>query len=114
MARHDLRDELHQQVQASLDKGATCLLGGAVPAGPGAYYPPTVLTQVTKGMPAYDDELFGPVAAIMAVPNEQEAIRVANDSVFGLGQRSSRKMWPKVSTLPPMNWRLAVVSSMPS
>jgi succinate-semialdehyde dehydrogenase/glutarate-semialdehyde dehydrogenase len=85
MARHDLRDELHQQVQASLDKGATCLLGGAVPEGPGAYYPPTVLTNVTKGMPAYDDELFGPVAAIMAVPDEQEAIRVANDSVFGLG-----------------------------
>ena len=85
MARHDLRDELHQQVQASLDKGATCLLGGAVPEGPGAYYPPTVLTHVTKGMPAYDEELFGPVAAIMAVPDEQEAIRVANDSVFGLG-----------------------------
>ena len=85
MARHDLRDELHQQVQASLDKGATCLLGGVVPEGPGAYYPPTVLTHVTKGMPAYDDELFGPVAAIMAVPDEQEAIRVANDSVFGLG-----------------------------
>src|SRR5262245_22255076 len=85
MARHDLRDELHQQVQASLDKGATCLLGGVVPEGPGAYYPPTVLTNVTKGMPAYDEELFGPVAAIMAVPDEQEAIRVANDSVFGLG-----------------------------
>src|SRR6266478_4856731 len=85
MARHDLRDELHQQVQASLDKGATCLLGGVVPEGPGAYYPPTVLTNVTKGMPAYDDELFGPVAAIIAVQDEQEAIRVANDSVFGLG-----------------------------
>ena len=53
--------------------------------GEGAYYPPTVLTQVTKGMPAYDDELFGPVAAIISVPDEQEAIRVANDSVFGLG-----------------------------
>jgi succinate-semialdehyde dehydrogenase/glutarate-semialdehyde dehydrogenase len=85
LARHDLRDDLHQQVQASLAKGATCLLGGVVPAGQGAYYPPTVLTNVTKGMPAYDDELFGPVAAIIAVPDEQEAIRVANDSVFGLG-----------------------------
>jgi succinate-semialdehyde dehydrogenase/glutarate-semialdehyde dehydrogenase len=85
LARHDLRDELHQQVQASLAKGATCLLGGVLPDSKGAFYPPTVLTQVTKGMPAYDDELFGPVAAIIAVPDEQTAIRVANDSVFGLG-----------------------------
>jgi succinate-semialdehyde dehydrogenase/glutarate-semialdehyde dehydrogenase len=85
LARHDLRDDLHQQVQASLAQGATCLLGGEMPAGTGAYYPPTVLTQVKKGMPAYDDELFGPVAAIIAVPDEKAAIRVANDSVFGLG-----------------------------
>jgi succinate-semialdehyde dehydrogenase/glutarate-semialdehyde dehydrogenase len=85
LARHDLRDDLHHQVQASLAQGATCLLGGMIPEGPGAYYPPTVLTQVSKGMPAYDEELFGPVAAILAVPDEQEAIRVANDSVFGLG-----------------------------
>ena len=85
LARHDLRDDLHQQVQASLSKGATCLLGGEIPANKGAYYPPTVLTQVKKGMPAYDDELFGPVAAIIGVPDEKAAIRVANDSVFGLG-----------------------------
>jgi succinate-semialdehyde dehydrogenase / glutarate-semialdehyde dehydrogenase len=85
LARHDLRDDLHQQVQASVAKGATCLLGGVVPAGQGAYYPPTVLTNVSKGMPAYDDELFGPVAAMIGVPDEREAIRVANDSVFGLG-----------------------------
>jgi succinate-semialdehyde dehydrogenase/glutarate-semialdehyde dehydrogenase len=85
LARHDLRDDLHQQVQASLAQGATCLLGGEIPAGTGAYYPPTVLTQVKKGMPAYDDELFGPVAAIIAAPDEKAAIRVANDSVFGLG-----------------------------
>jgi succinate-semialdehyde dehydrogenase/glutarate-semialdehyde dehydrogenase len=85
LARHDLRHDLHQQVQASLAKGATCLLGGVVPAGQGAYYHPTVLSNVVKGMPAYDDELFGPVAAIIAVPDETEAIRVANDSVFGLG-----------------------------
>jgi succinate-semialdehyde dehydrogenase/glutarate-semialdehyde dehydrogenase len=85
LARHDLRDDLHQQVQASLAQGATCLLGGEIPASTGAYYPPTVLTQVKKGMPAYDDELFGPVAAIIAAPDEKAAIRVANDSVFGLG-----------------------------
>lgn len=85
LARHDLRDELHRQVQASIAKGATCLLGGEIPAGKGAFYPPTVLTRVSKGMPAYDEELFGPVAAIIAVADEAEAIRVANDSVFGLG-----------------------------
>jgi len=85
LARHDLRDDLHHQVQISLAKGATCLLGGMLPESKGAYYPPTVLTQVRKGMPAYDDELFGPVAAIIGAPDEKEAIRVANDSVFGLG-----------------------------
>jgi len=84
-ARHDLRDELHQQVQQSIYKGARCLLGGQIPEGAGAYYPPTVLTDVRPGMPAYDDELFGPVAAIIPVADEAEAIRVANDSCFGLG-----------------------------
>ena len=85
MARHDLRDELHQQVQESIAKGATCLLGGEVPVGKGAYYPPTVLSNVSPGMPAYGDEMFGPVASIIAVADEKEAIRVANDSIFGLG-----------------------------
>lgn len=85
LARRDLRDELHGQVQQSLAKGARCLLGGEIPPRNGAFYPPTVLTQVTKGMPAYDDELFGPVASIITVADEKEAIRVANDSIFGLG-----------------------------
>jgi succinate-semialdehyde dehydrogenase / glutarate-semialdehyde dehydrogenase len=85
LARHDLRDDLHQQVEESVRKGARLLLGGEVPDGPGAYYPPTVLTDVKNGTPAYDDELFGPVAAIIAVADEAEAIRVANDTVFGLG-----------------------------
>jgi succinate-semialdehyde dehydrogenase/glutarate-semialdehyde dehydrogenase len=85
LARHDLRDDLHQQVQESIAKGAKLLLGGNLPTGEGAFYPPTVLTHVTPGMPAYDDEMFGPVAAIIAVPDEAEAIRVANDSIFGLG-----------------------------
>jgi succinate-semialdehyde dehydrogenase / glutarate-semialdehyde dehydrogenase len=84
-ARTDLRDELHEQVQASITKGARLLLGGEIPAGPGAFYPPTVLTDVQKGMPAYDEELFGPVAAIIAAADEADAIRIANDSVFGLG-----------------------------
>ncbi len=84
-ARHDLRDELHGQVQASIAKGARLLLGGKIPDGPGAYYPPTVLAGVAKGMVAYHDELFGPVASIIPVKNERDAIKVANDSVFGLG-----------------------------
>jgi succinate-semialdehyde dehydrogenase / glutarate-semialdehyde dehydrogenase len=84
-ARADLRDELHDQVERSVAAGARCLLGGAVPTGPGAFYPPTVLTDVGPGMAAYDEETFGPVAAIIPVPDEAEAIRVANDSVFGLG-----------------------------
>ncbi len=84
-ARHDLRDDLHRQVQQSIELGARCLLGGQIPDDPGAFYPPTVLTDVKKGMPAYDEELFGPVAAIIPVKDEREAIAVANDSTFGLG-----------------------------
>lgn len=84
-ARHDLRDELHEQVLESIRKGAECILGGEIPDGKGAYYPPTILRNVTKGMPAYDEELFGPVAAIINAGNEKEAIEIANDSPFGLG-----------------------------
>ncbi|MGB5549732.1 MAG: NAD-dependent succinate-semialdehyde dehydrogenase, partial [Thermoanaerobaculia bacterium] len=85
MARADLRGELHDQVERSLQTGARCLLGGRVPEGPGAFYPPTVLTGVTQGMAAYEEELFGPVAAVLPVTDEEEAIRVANDTPFGLG-----------------------------
>ncbi len=80
-----LREELHQQVLQSIEKGAELLLGGKIPEGEGAFYPPTVLSNVTKEMPAYDEELFGPVAALIKVKDEEEAIKVANDSVFGLG-----------------------------
>lgn len=85
MARADLRDDLHQQVQDSIRAGAKCLLGGDVPQGSGNFYPATVLTNVQKGMPAYDDELFGPVASIISVQDEEQAIMVANDTCFGLG-----------------------------
>ena len=85
MARRDLRDELHDQVRRSIDAGARCLLGGERPDGPGAHYPPTVLTDVTRKSPAHKEELFGPVAAIMPVKTEKAAIKAANDSVFGLG-----------------------------
>jgi len=85
LARRDLREQLHAQVTQSIEKGARCLLGGGIPSGPGSFYPPTVLTDVKKGMPAHDEELFGPVGAIIPVKNERAAIKAANDSVFGLG-----------------------------
>ena len=84
-ARGDLRDELHRQVEASIARGARVLLGGRVPEGPGAFYPPSVLAGVEPGMPAFDEELFGPVAAIVAARDEKDAIRLANHTVFGLG-----------------------------
>lgn len=85
MAREDLRDEVHEQVKASVRAGAECVLGGTIPNQPGAWYPPTVLTGVKKGMPAFDEEIFGPVAAIITADNEDHAIKLANDSRYGLG-----------------------------
>ncbi len=85
LARLDIRDEVHRQVMQSVEKGAKCVLGGRIPAGRGAFYPPTVLVDVAKGMSARDDELFGPVAAVISARDEDDAIRVANDTSFGLG-----------------------------
>ena len=85
LARRDLRDELHQQVEASREKGANVLLGGYIPEGKASLYPPTVLENVVPGMPAYDEELFGPVAVLHRFKTEEEAIRIANDTLFGLG-----------------------------
>lgn len=85
MARKDLRDQLHEQVLRSVALGATVLCGGYIPEGRGAYYPATVLGQVKKGMPAYEEELFGPVAAIIEADDEQHAMYIANDTVCGLG-----------------------------
>jgi succinate-semialdehyde dehydrogenase/glutarate-semialdehyde dehydrogenase len=84
-ARDSLRNDLHLQVKNSIEKGAKLLLGGNIPEMKGAYYPPTVLENVKGGMPAYNDELFGPVAALIKVKDEYEAIKTANDSIFGLG-----------------------------
>jgi len=84
-ARVDLRNQLHEQVKLSIKKGAKCILGGTLPKGKNAYYPATILTKVTPGMPAYDEELFGPVASIIIAKDETDAIRKANDSSFGLG-----------------------------
>ena len=85
LARVDLRDQLHEQVQQSVAKGAALALGGTKSGGLGAFFPPTVLTNVTSGMPAYEEELFGPVAAIIAAEDEADAVRIANDTSFGLG-----------------------------
>lgn len=85
LARVDLRDQLHKQVEESIKKGAKLLCGGYIPDMEGAYYPPTVLTNVKKGMPAYDEELFGPVAAIIEANDEKAAINIANDTIYGLG-----------------------------
>jgi acyl-CoA reductase-like NAD-dependent aldehyde dehydrogenase len=85
MARADLRDELHRQVRESIDKGAKVLLGCEPVAGTHAGYQASILDHVGPGMPAYEQELFGPVAAILRVRDEAEAVRVANDTTFGLG-----------------------------
>jgi len=84
-ARVDLRDELHHQVSLSIQKGAKCILGGQLMVGNNAFYPATILTKVKPGMPAHDQELFGPVAAIISAKDEADAIKIANSSVFGLG-----------------------------
>jgi len=86
-ARLDLRANLHRQVQESVKRGARLVLGGELPAGPGggAFYPPTVLVAVEPGMPAFDQETFGPVAAVIRAQDEADAIRLANASPYGLG-----------------------------
>lgn len=85
MARTDLRDELHQQVEKSISQGARLLIGGRIPDGKGAYYPATILADVKPGMEAFDNELFGPVAAVVRAKDEDQAIALANNSQFGLG-----------------------------
>lgn len=84
-AKTELRDELHQQVLKSIEMGAQNLLGGFIPDHAGAFYPPTILTDVKPGMPAYDEELFGPVASVIKAKDQEDAIRIANDTPFGLG-----------------------------
>ncbi len=81
----EARDAIHSQVQESIAKGARLLCGGQIPDRPGAWYPATVLTDVKPGQPAHDDEVFGPVAAIIEARDEDDAVRIANGSSFGLG-----------------------------
>jgi len=84
-ARLDLRENLHRQVRESVQRGARLMLGGELPKGRGAFYPPTVLVAVEPGMPAFDQETFGPVAAVIRAKDEADAIRIANASPYGLG-----------------------------
>jgi len=85
LARSDLRDQLHDQVKRSVRRGARVLVGGTPLPGPGFFYAPTVLTNVHRGMPAFDEELFGPVAAVIEARDEAHAIELANVSAYGLG-----------------------------
>src|SRR5438309_1988034 len=84
-ARADLRANLQRQVEESVRRGAKLVLGGSVPEGPGFFYPPSVLTAVENGMPAFDEEVFGPVAAVIRARDDADAVRVANASPYGLG-----------------------------
>ncbi|MEX2639391.1 MAG: NAD-dependent succinate-semialdehyde dehydrogenase [Balneolales bacterium] len=85
LAREDLRDSLHKQVQKSINQGARLVIGGKIPDRTGFYYPPTILENVEPGMAAFNEELFGPVAAFTRVSSEEDAISVANNSIYGLG-----------------------------
>jgi succinate-semialdehyde dehydrogenase/glutarate-semialdehyde dehydrogenase len=85
MARADLRDGLARQVRESVAAGATVLTGGAAVDGPGAFFAPTVLADVTLDMPVMAEETFGPVAAVLAVADDDEAVRIANATRYGLG-----------------------------
>ncbi len=85
LARKDLQEKLHEQVEESVKKGATIAVGGKLPEGKGNFYPATILENVSEGQPAYDDELFGPVASLIRAKDQDDAMRIANDSRYGLG-----------------------------
>jgi len=85
LSSQDQFETVKEQVESSVAKGARALCGGEVPDRKGAYYPATVLVDVAPGMPAYDDEIFGPVAAIIRAKDDEDAMRLANDSRYGLG-----------------------------
>jgi len=85
IAREDLLNELDAQVKQSVEKGAKILCGGKRINREGFYYEPTILSNLSKGMPAYEDEIFGPVASLIKAKDENDAIKIANSSAFGLG-----------------------------
>lgn len=85
MARVDLRNEIHEQVEKTIKQGGKLIIGGKIPDKKGAYYPATILADLKPGMVAFDEELFGPVASVIKAKDENEAIKLANNSNFGLG-----------------------------
>jgi succinate-semialdehyde dehydrogenase/glutarate-semialdehyde dehydrogenase len=85
MARLDLRDELHNQVQKTIQQGGRLVLGGTIPEGKGAYYPASIVVDLKPGMEAFDNELFGPVASVIRAKDDAHAVELANNSQFGLG-----------------------------
>lgn len=101
LATEKIRDEIAEQVQKSVEAGATVLTGGNIPERAGWFYEPTILTDVKKGMPCYSEEIFGPVATVIVVDSEEEAIAVANDSEFGLGSSLWTSSKEKIETYVP-------------
>ncbi|MDY6821928.1 MAG: NAD-dependent succinate-semialdehyde dehydrogenase [Deferribacterota bacterium] len=85
IARNDLREDIHRQVVNTINEGAKCVLGGKIPSGKGFYYPITMLIDVTTNMTAAREETFGPIAAVMKATDSSDAIKIANDSQYGLG-----------------------------
>lgn len=85
LARADLRENLHRQVTQSVEAGARLEMGGEIPKGEGFFYPATLLSGVTPGMPAFDEETFGPLGVVIAATDEEDAIRLANQTDYGLG-----------------------------
>lgn len=92
MARGDLRDELHRQVEESVKAGANLEFGGNLPAGEGAFYPVTLLTNVSSGMPAYHEELFGPVAAVIKWPTKPKQLPLPMIQIMGWALPYSRRI----------------------
>lgn len=99
MARQDLREKLHAQVQQSIKEGARLILGGLLPTGAGYFYPPTVLFDVMPGMTAFEEELFGPVVCIVPAKNEKDAMTLANQTRYGLGSAIFTKNTAKAEKL---------------
>lgn len=85
LARKDIRDKVHEQVTKCVEKGAELITGGIIPKDHGFYYPATILDNITHDMPAYHEEIFGPVISVISAANEEEAIKIANDTPYGLG-----------------------------
>ncbi|MBT0586524.1 NAD-dependent succinate-semialdehyde dehydrogenase [Alteromonas oceanisediminis] len=110
MAREDLRDELHEQVTQSIQKGAVNVIGCEVPERTGFFYPPSILENVKPGMPAYDDELFGPVAALIEAQDDEDAMRIANDSRYGLGGGIFSKNVDKAIELAKLHFDTGMVN----